>query len=225
MGPVLNQGQQGSCTAHSECADREYLHWQALAEHGHKPAPTAIGMFSPSFTYYQERYMDGSLNQGDCGSQIRTSCKVGQLYGNGLRSEMPYNDQDYSTAPTATQLADALKFPTGSYHAVGNVDDMKSVIASEYNLKLGFQVYESFESPQMGRDGIWSPDPANEQVLGGHAVLAIGYDDSVNGGSFLVRNSWGAGWGDKGNFWLRYKDAANALVVTDIFTQHLGRWA
>ena len=225
MGPVLDQGQQGSCTAHSEVADREFLHWKTLSDlYGHAPAPTAVGMFSPSFTYYLERRIDNSLDQGDCGSQIRTSCKVGQLYGNCLRSEMPYKDQDYATPPTDAQLADALKFPTGSYHAVSNVDDMKSILAFGYNLKYGFQVYESFESPQMSRNGIWSPNPGKEMVLGSHAVLAIGYDDSVNGGSFLVRNSWGAKWGDRGNFWLRYSDAANALILTDIYIQHLGKW-
>ena len=225
MGPVLNQGQQGSCTAHSEAADREYLHWKTLSDlFSHSPAPTAYGMFSPSFTYYQERKIDNSLDQGDCGSQIRTSCKVGQLYGNCLRSEMPYNDQDCSTAPTSGQLSDALKFPTGSYHAVPLVDDMKHCIASGYNLKYGFNVYESFESDQMAKTGIWSPDVNNEQVIGGHAVLGIGYDDSVNGGSFLVRNSWGGDWGYKGNFWLRYQDAANSNILTDSYVQHLGKW-
>ena len=36
MGPVLDQGQQGSCTAHAGVADREYLHNKQLAALGHK---------------------------------------------------------------------------------------------------------------------------------------------------------------------------------------------
>jgi hypothetical protein len=224
MGVVLNQGQQGACTAHSEAGDREFLHNKQLAFLGQKIVPCPAGLFSPSFTYYQERVIDGTISQGDCGSTIKTSCQVGQLYGNALRSQMPYSDSDFSTAPTAVILADAKVFPTGSYHTLTTVDDVKSVIASGYNVKIGFTVYESFESDEMAQTGIWSPDPSTEQVLGGHAVLGIGYDDTVNGGSLLVRNSWGADWGKAGNFYLRYEDVANSQVVTDLFTQHLGKW-
>ena len=62
-------------------------------------------------------------------------------------------------------------------------------------------------------------------MLGGHEVLAYGYDDSVNGGSLLIRNSWGASWGKNGDFYMRYKDAANPDVLMDACIQHLGRWS
>ena len=45
-----------------------------------------------------------------------------------------------------------------------------------------------------------------EESEGGHAMCVIGYDDTVNGGSFRIVNSWGTGWGDNGYFWLSYKD-------------------
>jgi C1A family cysteine protease len=223
MGPVLDQGQQGSCTAHAGVADREYLHWKQIAALGQAVAPGTEGLYSPAFLYYLERQLDGSLDQGDCGSTGRSSCKVLNQFGCALRSEMPYSDGDFSTAPTDAQLAEAKQWPTGQYHFLSNVQDMKDCIASGFNFRIGFSVYQSFES--IGSDGLWTPDKSSEQVLGGHEVLAVGYDDTVNGGSFLVRNSWGSSFGKDGNFYLRYTDAADSDILMDAVIQHLGKWS
>jgi C1A family cysteine protease len=220
MGVVLDQGNEGSCTAHAAAADREYLHWKEFARRRETAVIPADGLFSPSFIYYKEREADGTLAQGDCGSFGRTSCQVLNQFGCAFRSDMPYVAGDFSTAPTDTQLAAAKKWATGQYHRLATVDDMKSCIASGYNFRIGFTVYESFES--IGSDGIWTPS-TTENVLGGHEVLAIGYDDTVNGGSFQVRNSWGP-WGKDGNFYMRYADAANSDILMDAWIQHLGKW-
>jgi C1A family cysteine protease len=221
MGPVLDQGDEGSCTAHAAAADREFLHWKEIARRGSTVAPTSEGMYSPSFIYYLERQTDGSLDQGDCGSFGRTSCATLNKYGCALRSDMPYVAGDFGTAPTAAQLDSALKFATGQYHRLATVDDMKSCIASGYNFRIGFTVYESFE--EINSTGVWTPNK-KENVLGGHEVLAIGFDNNVSGGSFLVRNSWGAGWGKEGNFYMRYVDAADTDILQDAWIQHLGKW-
>lgn len=220
-GPVLDQGDEGSCTAHAAAADREFLHWKEIARRGQTVAPTSEGMYSPSFIYYLERQTDGSLSEGDCGSFGRTSCATLNKFGCALRSDMPYVAGDFGTAPTPAQMDGAVKFATGQYHRLATVDDMKSCIASGYNFRIGFTVYESFE--EINSTGVWTPN-TKENVLGGHEVLAIGFDDSVNGGSFQVRNSWSAGWGSSGNFWMRYIDAANTDILQDAWIQHLGKW-
>lgn len=221
MGPVLDQGDEGSCTAHAGAADREFLHWKELQYRGLFTGAGSEGLYSPSFLYYKERELDGTLDQGDCGSFGRTSCLALRNFGCALRSEMPYVAGDFSTAPTVEQLAAATKWVTGQFHRLGTVADMKSCLASGYNFRIGFTVYESFES--IGSDGIWTPN-TSEGVLGGHEVLAIGYDDRVNGGCFQVRNSWGPAWGSAGNFWMRYQDAADADILMDAWIQHLGVW-
>jgi C1A family cysteine protease len=107
---------------------------------------------------------------------------------------------------------------------------MKSCLVSGYVFVLGFAVYESFEGHAVKHDGLMPvPDTEREMSLGGHAVLVIGYDDAVrcpktnHVGAFKVRNSWGADWGDKGNFWMPYEVAANHELVWDCWIQHLGR--
>ena len=93
---------------------------------------------------------------------------------------------------------------------------MKGCLAQGYPFVLGFSVYESFESPQVVRTGIAQMPAAGEQLLGGHAVLAVGYDDSAQ--RFVVRNSWGAGWGMKGYFTLPYAYLLDGNLSDDFWT-------
>jgi C1A family cysteine protease len=210
-GAVRDQGDEGSCTAHAGVGLREFLarRYQSL-----------VPILSPAFLYYMERKLDGSLDQGDCGSFGRTSMRVLNQFGVCALADEPYTPGDFSTAPTDQQVANALTWKAGAYHRIATVQDMRSCLASDYVFAIGFTVFESFES--ISADGLWSPDTANEQVLGGHEVLVIGYDDRKNGGSFKVRNSWGSSWGASGNFWMRYQDAADPNVLQDAWMQHLG---
>jgi C1A family cysteine protease len=212
-GAVRDQGDEGSCTAHAGVGMREFL--------ARKYMPPSAPVLSPAFLYYVERQLDGSLDQGDCGSFGRTAMRAMNQFGICTLADEPYVPGDFSTPPTEAQLLDALTYKAGAYHRIQNVEDMKSCIASGYAFAIGFTVYESFEN--VGSDGLWSPDKNAEQILGGHEVLAIGYDDSVNGGSFKVRNSWSASWGASGNFWLRYSDAGDPDVLQDAWLAHLGK--
>jgi len=67
---------------------------------------------------------------------------------------------------------------------------------------FGITVYESFESAAVSKTGKMPMPKPSEKVLGGHAVLAVGYDDAAQ--RFIVRNSWGKGWGVQGYFTMPY---------------------
>jgi len=96
------------------------------------------------------------------------------------------------------------------------LNQMKGCLASGYPFVFGFTVYESFESDQVAKTGV-APMPAtNEKVLGGHAVLAAGYDDGSQ--RFLVRNSWGPDWGMGGYFTLPYAYLTDANLADDFWT-------
>lgn len=68
------------------------------------------------------------------------------------------------------------------------------------------------------------PYPAvGENIVGGHAVVAVGYDDTITikntndgverTGALLIRNSWGTGWGDHGYGWLPYDYVIKQLAI------------
>jgi C1A family cysteine protease len=59
------------------------------------------------------------------------------------------------------------------------------------------------------------PQPG-EQVVGGHAVCAIGYDDKNQW--FIVRNSWGPDWGMSGYFTLPYQYLLEENLSSDFWT-------
>jgi C1A family cysteine protease len=74
---------------------------------------------------------------------------------------------------------------------------MKSALASGYPFSIGVAIYQSFESQSVALSGmVPMPNTRNEQMLGGHAMSVVGYDDGKS--CFLVRNSWGHGWGIRG---------------------------
>jgi C1A family cysteine protease len=103
---------------------------------------------------------------------------------------------------------------------------MKSVLAAQYLIEFGFQVYDYFMSADMAAKGLLPVPASSEQLQGGHAVALVGYDDSkvitaadgaASKGAFLVRNSWGANWGLSGYFWMAYDYVANTTLCSDFW--------
>jgi len=85
-----------------------------------------------------------------------------------------------------------------------------------FPIAAGFTVYDAFESDTVATNGMLSMPGPTEQMLGGHAVLIVGYDDAR--GVFIVRNSWGADWGDRGYFYVPYGYFTDADLATDFWT-------
>ena len=96
---------------------------------------------------------------------------------------------------------------------------MKGCLASGFPFVFGFTVYESFESQEVAKTGMVPMPAAGESVLGGHAVLAVGYDDGHQ--RFIVRNSWGTGWGMQGYFTMPYAYLTERDLSSDFWTIRL----
>ena len=79
---------------------------------------------------------------------------------------------------------------------------MRTCLANGFPFVFGFTVYSAFESAAVAQTGVLSMPDKKEKVMGGHAVMAAGYDDSQE--RFIVRNSWDTNWGMKGYFTMPY---------------------
>jgi len=214
--PVYDQGQIGSCTANAIGAAIEFDRLkQKLPD------------FVPSrlFIYYNERAMEGTVNS-DSGAQIRDGIKSVAQLGACPETTWPYDGSPFPPNPKLTQkppqpcYTAALKDRAVQYQRVTQMlNQLKGCLASGYPFVFGFTVYESFESAAVAQSG-HAPMPApGEGVVGGHAVLAVGYDDASQW--FLVRNSWGTGWGLKGYFTLPYAYVIDRHLASDFWTIRL----
>ena len=93
---------------------------------------------------------------------------------------------------------------------------MRQCLAEGYPFVFGFSVYEAFEGDEVARTGKLNLPEPSEKQLGGHAVMAVGYDDSAK--RVLVRNSWGTDWGIKGHFTMPYDYVSDGNLADDLWT-------
>jgi C1A family cysteine protease len=91
--------------------------------------------------------------------------------------------------------------------------DMLACLAGGLPFVSGIVVYESFESDVVSKTGIIPMPTKDETVLGGHAIVAVGYD--VGKQHFICRNSWGTRWGDRGYFYLPFAYLEDAALASD----------
>lgn len=207
MPPVYDQGNLGSCTANAVSAALDF----DRRKQG-KPFETP----SRLFVYYNERKDDGDIST-DAGASIRESIKAVTRYGACPETEWPYNVAKFTAKPTAKCYTDALLYEGLTYLSVTqSATALKSSLALGFPVCIGISVFESFESPVVAQTGIVPLPAKSEQMLGGHAVLLCGYDDAA--GTWTVRNSWGAAWGQAGYFTLPYAYLTNSGLSSDFWT-------
>jgi C1A family cysteine protease len=210
MSPVVDQGQLGSCTANAIASGlREYL----LLQSG-----DPFVQLSRLFLYWHEREMEGHVRE-DSGAYIRDGMKVLQKIGVCPEADFPYRPEHFADTPTQKAETDAAAYRIGEYHRVLDLDALKAALAEGLPVVIGMKVYESFESEEVARTGkVPVPKKSTERVLGGHAMLAVGYKDRGNAGYVIVRNSWGAGWGDQGYCYIPYKMFKDPDILLDMWT-------
>jgi len=205
--PVYDQGPLGSCTANALAGAYAFC---LKAQKKQAFVPSRL------FLYYNERAMEGHVGM-DSGAQLRDGMK--SLNKDGICPEplWPYDIESFTVQPPAAVYRAALDHQALSYQRVlQSLTQMKGCLAEGFPIALGFAVYESFESPAVARSGEGPLPAPEERRLGGHAVLAVGYDDAA--GRFLLRNSWGAQWGQRGYFTLPYAYLTDPNLCADLWT-------
>jgi C1A family cysteine protease len=198
--PVYDQGELSSCTANAIAAALEF-----------DSARQGIPASRPSrlFIYYNERWIEGTV-ASDAGAQIRDGIKSVGQWGDCPETEWPYEVSQFAVQPPQSCYDDAAKHLALVYESVGqDLDSLRGCLAAGFPIVFGFTVYAGFESDYVARTGRVSMPHWFERVIGGHAVLAVGYDDAS--ATFVVRNSWGPSWGDGGYFYFPYAYMTSAL--------------
>lgn len=209
---IENQQELGSCTANAAVGIMEYFEKRAFGRYLDA---------SRLFIYKTTRTLGGW--KGDSGAELRTTMGALVLFGAPPEKYWPYtdNDPDFDVEPTPFCYSFAGNYKAIKYfrHDPANrskediLASVKKSLAAGIPSMFGFTVFDSIrQAEEAGK----IPFPCDtERVLGGHAIVAVGYNDDMviknptsgeeTTGALLIRNSWGDYWGDKGYGWLPYK--------------------
>ena len=203
---VYDQGDLGSCTANAIGAAIEFDQMKQKL---------AYTVPSRLFIYYNERALEGTIDT-DSGAQIRDGIKTVAAQGACPEPMWPYLEASFANRPPAPCYKYGKLHPAVQYARVAqDPGQMKAILAAGYPFVFGFTVYESFESDAVAKSGIVPMPSSTETVLGGNAVMAVGYDDASQ--RFLVRNSWGSGWGMGGYFTIPYGYLTDSNLADDFW--------
>jgi len=215
--PIENQGTLGSCTANAGVGLLEYFERKSFGKH-----------IDASRLFLYKVTRDLMQVTGDTGAYIRNTLGAIALFGVPPEKYWPYDIAKFDIEPSAFLYNFAEVFKGLQYYRLDPpgatlasvLATIKAWIAAGFPSEFGFTVYSSIS--QAATTGKIPFPCAGEKVLGGHAIDAVGYDDNMKitnsncnlttTGAFLIRNSWGTGWGAAGYGWLPYDYVLKGLA-------------
>lgn len=185
---IEDQGRLGSCTAQALAGNLEFLDKKTDGEYTD---------MSRLFIYYNERAIEDTVDY-DSGASLRDGIKTLKNDGACHEETWPYVISRFDKKPPAKCYDEGKLHLIESYHRLHTVPEFLTCLAEGYPFVFGFAVYESFESKEVKDTGVVHMPAKDEIQIGGHAVMAVGYDEAAK--RFLIRNSWGRKWGMAGYF-------------------------
>lgn len=204
MPPIRDQGNLGSCTGHGVGRVLDYAH---RLNRGKFYNP------SPLFIYYNERVMEGTINE-DSGAMIADGILSVNRLGAASERCWPYKVEKFASRPKSDCYKSALNKQALKFYKVNNGDgsSIRKALSMGFPVVFGCYVYQSFMELNASRYIV--PMPSGRPV-GGHCMVITGHDDVRQ--LYTVDNSWGASWARDGRCAFKYAYLHNTRVADDFW--------
>jgi hypothetical protein len=202
LSPIEDQQDTNSCTANAVAGAYEYLIKRHLSPGEHYDV-------SRLFIYYNGRLRDGSAHQ-DEGSSIQYAMEGTQRFGACSENTWPFKKKLVCARPPAQSYKEASQFAVSEMEQIAtDLVQWKRCLAEGYPIVFGCALFESFDDCNKVGGVVRMPGgkELNRGEHGLHAMLCVGYSDVES--VFIVRNSWGTEWGDKGYCYIPYNYLMN----------------
>ena len=206
--PVYDQHSLNSCSANAIAA----AIWFDLRQAGSPDAP------SPSrlFIYYNERVTERVVHR-NVPVSLRDGYRSVARAGVCPEPLWPYRVRQYARKPSPRCYHLARRERVLSYFRLHRrIASLRACLAEGFPFTLGVSIHESFMSRAVHRTGRVPMPTPHEALRGGHAMLAVGYDDRER--HFIVRNSWGPRWGLDGYCLIPYDFIQHPGLSWDFWT-------
>lgn len=216
MPAAYDQGELGSCVANAIAAAIQFEQYKRHRVDKKVTFLEADREFTPSrlFIYYHARELLGTIHE-DSGAMIRDGMKAVYNIGAPRETGWKYDISKFTQKPPMRQYVSAPFHKITGYRAIPvSTSAVKAALAENRTVVVGVSVFSSFFNAD--DTGVVPMPSTREQMLGGHAILLTGYDDSKQRFNFL--NSWGAGWGDRGYGTIPYAYIGNRYLGGDYWT-------
>ncbi|MDL1977554.1 MAG: hypothetical protein LWX52_05560 [Deltaproteobacteria bacterium] len=212
IGPVRNQEGCNACYAFAACAAAEGAYNKATDAYGDRCAD-----FSESFIAWCLGKLDAyNKHFFGCDGADYDYYELEALTNEGIINEkdFPYVDSD----PGECTHWDDQAITFLSWHRIecGDIDAIKTAIMTYGVVDAAVFVAGAFQAYTSGiyEDSNTTCDrvpcyytPTN------HAIALVGWDDNGGNGYWILRNSWGTDWGERGYMKIKYDSALVACEV------------
>lgn len=209
MPHVYDQGEEGSCTANAVVGMLQFIR---------KKKGLGAPMASRNFNYYFSREIEGTAGE-DAGAEDRDAIQVLTKHGWVCETpDWPYLVSNMLTKPPLAVQQKALVNKVSSLkyaRVLVDQQQIKSALAAGFAVMCGADVFSGIDSDAAADTGYVPLPVKNEQPIGGHAFLLVGYDDASK--RFKWRNSWGSSWGKEGYGYFDYAYILNPQITGDLW--------